>query len=81
MDGLSTLLEKIMSKFPERLLALRKERKLKQEDLLEPFGVSVRTYRRYETGVSEEVTLPTLWKIADFYDVSVDYLIGRSDIR
>lgn len=70
-----------MSEFSERLLALRKERKLKQEEVLEPFGVSIRTYRRYETGGSEEATLRTLWKIADFYGVSVDYLIGRSDVR
>ena len=68
-----------MSKFSERLLALRKEKHLKQEDIAKKFEISVRTYRRYETGVSEEVTLPTLCKISDFYGVSVDYLIGRSD--
>lgn len=68
-----------MSKFSERLLALRKEKHLKQEDIAKKIEISVRTYRRYETGVSEEVTLPTLCKIADFYGVSVDYLIGRSD--
>ena len=43
------------------------------------FGLSIRTYRRYETGASEEATLATLWTIADFYGVSVDYLIGRTD--
>jgi len=69
-----------MSKLPERLLALRKERKLNQEDILTEFGVSIRTYRRYETG-EREPTLSTLWKIADFYGVTVDYLIGRSDVR
>ena len=70
-----------MSKFSERLLALRKERQLNQEDIVEEFGISVRTYRRYETEVSDKITLETLWKIADFYGVSVDYLIGRSDVR
>ena len=70
-----------MSKFSERLLALRKERQLNQEDIVEKFGISVRTYRRYETEVSDKITLETLWKIADFYGVSVDYLIGRSDER
>ncbi len=70
-----------MTIFSERLLALRKEGHLKQEDIAKKFGISVRTYRRYETGVSEEVTLPTLCKIADFYGVSVDYLIGRTDIK
>ena len=70
-----------MSKFSERLLALRKERNLNQEDLLEEFDISIRTYRRYETGVSEKIILSTLRKMADFYGVSVDYLIGRSDVR
>ena len=69
-----------MSKLSERLLSLRKERNLKQEDLLEPFELSVRTYRRYETG-EREPDASTLWKIADFYGVSVDYLIGRSEER
>lgn len=67
-----------MANLPERLLALRKERKLNQEDILKEFDVSIRTYRRYETGECEP-TVSTLWKIADFYGVSVDYLIGRSD--
>lgn len=70
-----------MTKFSERLLALRKERRLNQEELSAEFDISIRTYRRYETGVSEKITLPTLWKIADFYDVTIDYLVGRSDER
>ena len=60
---------------------LRKEKKLRQEDVLEEFDLSIRTYRRYETGVSEEVGLPALWRIADFYGVSIDYLVGRTDTR
>lgn len=69
-----------MSNLPERLFALRKERKLNQEDIVTDFDMSVRTYRRYEIG-EREPTASTLWKIADFYGVSVDYLIGRSDIK
>ena len=71
-------MEKKMSNLSERLLLLRKERKLKQEDLLEPLEVTVRTYRRYETG-EREPCASTLRKIADFYDVSADYLLGRTD--
>ena len=48
---------------------------------MEEFDLSIRTYRRYETGVSEEVGLPALWRIADFYGVSIDYLVGRTDMR
>lgn len=69
-----------MMKLSERLLLLRKERNLRQEDLVEPMGLTVRTYRRYETG-EREPGASMLWKIADFYGVSVDYLIGRSDER
>ena len=69
-----------MSNLSERLLVLRKERKLNQEDLVEPFEVTVRTYRRYETG-EREPCASTLCKIADFYDVTIDYLVGRSDER
>lgn len=67
-----------MSNLPERLLALRKERKLNQEDIVAKFDLSVRTYRRYETG-EREPTASTLVKIADFYGVSTDYLLGRTD--
>lgn len=69
-----------MSKFTERLLLLRNEKKLNQEDVIAEFGMSIRTYRRYETGVGEP-SMSVLWKIADFYNVSVDYLIGRTDNR
>lgn len=69
-----------MGSLSERMLSLRKERKLKQEELTELIGIPIRTYRRYEIG-EREPTVSALWKIADFYNVSVDYLIGRTDIR
>ena len=69
-----------MGSLSERMLSWRKERKLKQEELTELIGIPIRTYRRYEIG-EREPTVSALWKIADFYNVSVDYLIGRTDIR
>ena len=69
-----------MGSLSERMLSLRKERKLKQEELTALIGIPIRTYRRYEIG-EREPTVSALWKIADFYNVSVDYLIGRTDIR
>ena len=59
---------------------LRNEKKLNQEELAKSLEVSVRTYRRYETD-EREATVSFLWKLADFYGVSVDYLIGRTDER
>ena len=63
----------------ERLLLLRKERHLSQE-AAEEIGLAYRSYRRYESG-EREPDASTLWKIADYYTVTVDYLLGRSDRR
>ena len=69
-----------MSVFSERLVLLRKEKSLSQEDVAREFGVVVRAYQRYEYG-QREPQLSTLVKMADFYDVSLDYLPGRSETR
>ena len=37
-------------------------------------------YCRYELGMREP-TASVLWRMADYYDVTVDYLLGRSDRR
>lgn len=55
---------------------LREDRDLRQKDLAAMLNVSQNTYSQYETGVIE-LTASTLIKLADFYDVSVDYLLGR----
>ncbi len=67
-----------MAKLSERLLRLRTAKKLRQEDIAREGGVGFSTYRRYETG-ERDPSVSTLWKLADFYGVTVDYLIGRSD--
>ena len=67
-----------MSKFSDRLLLLRVMRKLSQREVAEGAGVVMRAYQRYEYG-EREPQLSTLVRIADFYDVSLDYLAGRSD--
>ena len=69
-----------MLKIPEQMLALRKSRGLKQEEAAEQSGIGYMSYRRYERG-EREPNASSLWKIADFCGVSVDYLIGRSDIK
>lgn len=69
-----------MPKLPERMKALRKSRGLRQAAAAELIGLSYMSYRRYETG-EREPSVSSLWKIADFYGVSVDYLIGRSEER
>lgn len=67
----------------ERLKQLRMERKLTQQNLADHLGVRLRTYQYYEndTDKSHRPDLETLVILADFYGVSIDYLIGRSDTK
>lgn len=64
--------------FAERLRELRSARGLTQKDVYTAIGVSPIVYQRYEYGHSP--AFEKLIALADFYDVSVDYLVGRSDI-
>ncbi|MGN0532760.1 MAG: helix-turn-helix domain-containing protein [Eubacterium sp.] len=57
---------------------LREDNDYKQKELAEILNVSQNTYSQYENGVIE-LTATTLLKLADFYDVSVDYLLGRTN--
>lgn len=73
-------MEKIMPVFSDRIKALRKGRKLKQKDMAELLHCTERHYQRIEYG---EVNLPSLDLIflADYFSVSTDYLLGRTDHR
>ncbi|MGI6562439.1 MAG: helix-turn-helix domain-containing protein [Clostridia bacterium] len=64
----------------ERLKLLREEKGLKQLDIAQMLGVSRTTYTQYETGKSEP-DLTTVAKLADYFNVSLDYLLGRVSIR
>ena len=57
--------------------ALREDNDLRQRQLAELLNVSQNTYSQYETGVIA-LTAEHLVKLADFYHVSVDYLLGRT---
>lgn len=61
-----------------RLLKLRKEKDLTQRELSEKLGFLQRTYAYYEEGKRIPTTLKLL-VIAQFYDISIDFLVGRSD--
>lgn len=64
--------------FAKRLKEIRQKRGITQQYLAEILNVAVRTYQRYEAvnGFCDP-PLSTLVKIADFLDVSIDYLLGR----
>ena len=64
--------------FAINLRELRKERALRQSDLAKELGVSARTVSFWENG-ERECDFNTLIKIAQFFKVSTDYLLGISE--
>lgn len=62
----------------KRIRNLREDNDLKQRELAEILSCSQRIYSNYERG---DVDIPTdiLIKIADYYDVSADYILERTD--
>ena len=64
----------------ERLKELRLEYNYRQVDVSKKIGVDRTTYVKYENGQSEP-SFATLQKLAGIYDVSIDYLMGTSNIR
>ena len=68
-----------MKIFCERLLALRKEYGYTQRQVAQMLGISQPSYIRYENGTAQP-SLENLSALADIFDVSADYLIGRRQI-
>ena len=64
--------------FADRLRSLRTERGLTQKDVYTALGMSPIVYQRYEYGRSP--AYESLIALADYFDVSLDYLCGRSDV-
>ncbi len=64
----------------ERLKELRLEAKKTQTEIGEILGVNQRTYGQYELGI-RGLSAEVLIKLADFYGVTVDYILGRTDKR
>ena len=64
--------------FNERLKLLRKERGLTQTQVAEKLSVSLRNYQRIEAD-GNTPNYVNLIKIADIFDVSIDYLTGRAE--
>lgn len=63
-----------------RIKELRQEKGLSQGDLAKHFGISQQTVSSYEKGIREP-DITTLKKLADFFHVSLDYLLGETDIK
>lgn len=66
--------------FPERLKALRLEANLTQKDMAEKFDISQQAYAKWEME-SANPTKNVITKLASFFNVTVDYLVGNTDYR
>ena len=67
-----------MSTLSERLIQLKTERKLLQKDIAKGSSLALRTYQYYERA-EREPSASALIALADYFNVSLDYLTGRSD--
>lgn len=67
-----------MASLSERIVQLQTERRLLKKEIAEAVGISVMAYYRYESG-ERKPDSDTLIKLADYFEVSTDYLLGRSD--
>lgn len=62
----------------ERIRNLREDHDMNQTQVAKILGMSQTGYSKYETG-ENDISTAILIKLADLYDVSVDYLLGRTD--
>lgn len=67
-----------MSSFTDRLRKLRKNKGDTQKQMAILLGITERHYQRYEAGTIEPNHKTTI-KLAEFFNVSIDYLLGVSD--
>lgn len=64
--------------YPGRLRTLRKEAKKTQQQMADMLGITRQGYGSYENNITEPDN-ETLTRLADFFDVSIDYLMGRTN--
>jgi len=57
---------------------LREDNDIKQKTVAEYLGMQPNVYRRYEKGI-RAIPVEVVMKLADFYQVSTDYILGRTD--
>ena len=63
-----------------RLRDLREDNDLVQKQIASYLGIDQRVYSNYEIG-KREIPLHLLIQLADLYQTSIDYLVGRTDVK
>ena len=62
----------------QRIRNLREDRDLTQKEIAQFLNIKQNTYSRYETN-DRDIPIDVMNQLADFYNTSVDYLMGRTD--
>ncbi|MBF0819902.1 helix-turn-helix transcriptional regulator [Streptococcus danieliae] len=65
---------------PQRLKELRTEAGLTQKEIADKLKIGQNSYSNWEKGIRTPI-FPTLEKLAEFFNVPTDYLLGNSNIR
>jgi len=64
----------------QRIRDMMEDRDLSQEDIARYLNIRQNTYSRYETS-ERNIPLEIIGELADYYGTSVDYLMGRTDVK
>ena len=64
----------------KRLRDLREDHDLTQEKIAQKINITQRAYAFYEKG-DRDIPIEVLIKLADYYNVSIDYIVGRCDTK
>ena len=62
----------------QRIEDLRVDHDLTQQDVADVLGCNREVYRRYEKGI-RTIPIDFLIRLADYYNVSIDYIVGRTN--
>ncbi|WP_294771193.1 helix-turn-helix domain-containing protein [uncultured Eubacterium sp.] len=63
-----------------RLRDLREDNDITQSQIASVLNIRQNTYSQYENG-KRQMPIELLWKLADYYNTSIDYLIGRTNTK
>lgn len=73
-------MEEVVDLKHQRIRNLREDMDMTQTEIASILNISQRTYSRYENA-EHAIPIETLSALADFHHTSVDYLIGRTDVK
>lgn len=70
----------MLCKFPQMLAKLRRQRGISQKKAAQELGISPALLSHYENGI-RECGLDFLLRLAEYYSVSCDYLLGKTEVK